>query len=262
MAREKNWTNEDYEYLENAWGNKSIKSIAKNLDRSENAVMLKAQRLGMGAFLENGDYISFNQLLIALGSGSDGYKMQSWVRNRSFPLKTKRVRNNTFKIVKIDEFLKWAEENKSFLDFSKFCEGAIGKEPAWAKKKRRHDMDMSHKFIKTPWTVTEDEKLKYYLKAHKYGYTDLSKLMRRTEGAIQRRINDLGLKERPLRESPGSVWTMEQIELLKNLICNQYSYEAMSEQIGKSTKAIRGKVYALYGTENLDKARVAAKLAV
>jgi len=39
------------------------------------------------------------------------------------------------------------------------------------------------------------------------------------------------------------------------LLDSGVSYEVMSEIIGKSVKAIRGKVYWIYGTETLDKVR-------
>lgn len=42
--------------------------------------------------------------------------------------------NNTFKIIYLDEFWKWAEKNRSFLDFSKMEPLALGKEPGWVNE--------------------------------------------------------------------------------------------------------------------------------
>lgn len=260
MGQARNWTREEYEYLQDKWGTVSLGHIAKTLNRSETGVQLKVARLGLGAFLMNGDYITFNQLLIALGmTGGTDYMMKSWVQNRGFPIKYKKVNNNSFKVVFLKDFWKWAEKNKNFLDFVKFEENSLGEEPQWAKEKRKHDFMKNSKYINTPWTVVEDRKLEKLLKDYKYTYTDLSKLLRRTNGAIQRRICDIGLKERPLRESPHSVWEEWQLNLLEELINNGVSYEYMSDKIGKSAKAIRGKVYTLFGSENLDKARVKRK---
>ena len=60
------WTKEDVEYLKEKWGNVSISSLAKKLNRSVNAVKLKTKRLGLGPMLENGSYVTLNQVAIAL----------------------------------------------------------------------------------------------------------------------------------------------------------------------------------------------------
>ncbi len=251
------WTQSECDYLSDKWGTVSLKSIAKNLNRSENAILIKVQRLGLSAFLESGEYISFNQLLKALGvNGGYGYKPISWIRNRHCPVKTKRVNNSTFRVIYLQDFWKWAEQNKSFLDFSTFEENSLGEEPEWAKVKRRNDIEAKRRYIKTPWTKTEDEKLKRLVGLHKHTYSVISKMMRRTEGAIQRRCCELNLTGRPLRESPHSKWNQWQLEQIPKLIDSGCTYEMMSAVIGKSTKAIRGKVYVMYGTENLDKARI------
>lgn len=261
MGVGRNWTKEECDYLQDKWGTVSLKGIAKNLNRSENAILLKVQRLGLSPFLESGEYISWHQLLITLGiEGGQGYKNKSWIENRGCPVKMKKVNNCSFKVIYIKDFWKWAEININFLDFSNFEEKSLGMEPDWVKEKRRHDIETNRKYIKTPWTITEDERLRKLLKDYKYSYSELSAKMRRTNGAIQRRICDLGLTERPLRESPHSVWEEWQFGKLYELVNKGVGYEAMSEVIGKSVKAIRGKIYVLYGTENLDKARL--KLAV
>lgn len=256
MGQARNWTQEEYDFLKDKWGTLSLKAIAKNLNRSENAVIIKARRLGLGAFLDSGEYVTWYQFLKALGiQGGYKYKEISWVQNRNFPMRYKKVNNCKFKVVYLDEWWKWAEKNQNFLDFSKFEENLLGEEPDWVKEKRRHDFELSQKYIKTPWTKLEDKRLEKLVNDYKYTYAEISKMMRRTEGAIQRRCNDLKLKGRPLRESPHNKWAEWQLEKLNELIDSGVSYEVMSEIIGKSVKAIRGKVYVLYGTENLDKAR-------
>ena len=145
MGINRNWTKKEESYLIENWGTISVKTMAKNLRRSENAILVRKCRLGLGAFLENGEYITWNQLQVALGkerSGS-GYKMISWVQNRNFPIHTKRVNDNSFKIVYLDEWWEWAEKNMDLLDFSKFEENIIGEEPAWGIEKRQHDFEKS-----------------------------------------------------------------------------------------------------------------------
>lgn len=61
---QKTWMPEDEEYLREAWGRVSIPGIAKHLDRTVNAVKVHVARLGLGAMLANGDYVTFNQLML------------------------------------------------------------------------------------------------------------------------------------------------------------------------------------------------------
>lgn len=256
MGAGKKWKKEDDQYLINNWGTLSIHTLAQKLNRSEVAVRVRKDRLGLGAFLENGDYITWNQLSNAVfGSNTGAYRMKSWVKNRDFPLHTKRVENSSFRIVFLDEWWDWAEKNKDLLDFSKFEENILGMEPEWVKVKRKHDFEKSQKYLKTPWTKIEDDKLKLLVSKQKYTYDDLSKILRRTNGAIQRRLCDLGIKDRPVKADNHTKWTEEDFKKLGELIKLGYGYDLIAEQIGKSSKACRGRVYQMYLTENLDKVR-------
>ncbi len=253
----RNWSHEDESYLEEKWGTISVKGIAKKLNRTETAVVLKSQRMGLGAFLDAGDYVTWNQLQTALGLGksSSGYKMISWVKNRGFPIHTKRIRSNSFKIVFLNEFWIWAEKNQTFLDFSRFEPFALGEEPGWAQGKRRHDCEERRRIKIIPWSAAEDDKLIRLVKKQQYGVQELSKIMGRTEGAIQRRLIDLKVKDRPVKADNTVKWTADEFTLLGELIIAGKKYEQMATVIGKSAKAIRGRVYQMYLTENLDKVR-------
>ena len=63
------WTKEEEEYLSEKWGTASLKSIAKKLGRSENAVIVRIQRLGLGPGLQNGVRISWNTFVKTLLGG-------------------------------------------------------------------------------------------------------------------------------------------------------------------------------------------------
>ena len=257
MGIGKNWTKQEEEYLAENWGTLSVATIAKNLGRTENAIVVRKCRLGLGAFLDNGEYVTWNQFQIAYcGSSSSGtYRMTSWVKNRNFPIHTKRVNKNSFKIVYLEEWWEWAEKNKDFLDFSNMEENILGKEPEWVKEKRKNDIENKRKIINTPWTNAEDDKLRFLVSKHKYTYDDLSRMLRRTNGAIQRRLCDLGIKDRPLKADNHIRWTRDELYTLGEMIKDGCGYEMISESIGKSGKAIRGRVYNMYLTENLDKVR-------
>lgn len=251
------WTKEDVEYLKEKWGNVSISSLAKKLNRSVNAVKLKTKRLGLGPMLENGSYVTLNQVAIALtGRNFSSYYKKSWIENRGMPVHNKKVINNTFKIIYLDEFWKWAEKNRSFLDFSKMEPLALGKEPEWVNEQRKKDYKSNALQRKDQWTPYEDDKLRYLLKQQKYGYAEVADILHRSEGAIQRRCTDLGIRDRPIKaDTGGNPWTDDMYCTIAKGIKNGDSYSLIAKRIGKSEKAVRGKVYNKYLTESADKVR-------
>jgi len=234
----------EVQYIEDFWGTKSIETIAKNLNRTVSSVINKKQRLKLGAFLESGEYITVNQFFKAIGreTGSS-YTLDKWIKI-GFPVKSKKVLNNSFKVVYIDDFWKWAKKYRMRIDFSKFEKNALGLEPSWVDEQREADVKFA-KYKVTPWTLEEDTKLKSLLKLYKYTYKDLSFALMRTEGAIKRRMVDLNIMERPMREPPHGIWTKHEIEIVISLYKKGYRSEVIKEYIDKSAQAINGKIERL-----------------
>lgn len=254
------WTKEEETYLRESWGTVSVDGICKHLNRTKNAVTVRVRRLGLPPYLESGEYITFQQLSLAMGLGksSSKYLLISWVKNRGFPLRYKRRGTATIRVVYLDEFWTWAEKNRSFLDFSKMEPLALGQEPDWVPEQRKKDYQAFAIQRKDPWTPDEDSRLKMLLNQHRYGYAELSEMLRRSAGAIQRRCTDLGLKARPVKaDNHGStaVWTQKDYDALADGIRRGDSYTLIGKIIGKSEKAIRGKVHFVYLTERQDKVR-------
>lgn len=254
------WTPEEEEYLQESWGSVSIQTMCSTLNRSKAAIITRSQKLGLGSFILSGDYITLNQLLVACTGtkAAYSYKTTSWVKNRGLPVHTRLIREKRVKVVYLEEFWPWAEKNRSFLDFSKMEPLILGEEPEWVAEQRRKDYQAYAHQRKDPWTAYEDIQLARLLKEHKYGYAELSDKLHRSAGAIQRRINDLGLKERPIKadnHSKDSVWTDEDFQALADGIRRGDSYTKIGKAVGRSEKAVRGKVYFVYLTENADKIR-------
>lgn len=258
MAGGRPWTAAEENYLMEKWGQASIPAIAKKLNRTINAVKIRASKLRLGPVLMGGDYVTFNQLLVAV-TGSRGsyiYKCESWVKKRGLPVHTKKVIGNSFLVVYLDEFWEWAERNRSVIDFSKMEPLALGAEPDWVGQQRKIDAGSFANQRKAPWTKDEDQRLVYLLKQQKYTYAEISRDLRRSAGAIQRRCNDLGLKERPVRESPHNPWSDADLQLMADMIRQGCSYAMIGYTCGgRSEKAVRGVVFNKYHTENADKVR-------
>lgn len=251
------WTAEEMDYLRENWGRVSVDGLCKHLERSRNAILTMKQKLGLGAYLDSGDYVTLNRLMIAVTGGSvDSYQKKSWIENRGMPIHRKKVLDKSVRIVYIEEFWEWAEKNRSFIDFSKMEPLALGKEPDWVPEQRKKDFAAFAIQRKDAWTPAEDSRLVLLLKQHKYGYAELSEMLHRSAGAIQRRCTDLGIKERPVRaDNHSDRWTDDDYAALVDGIRHGDSYALIGKAIGKSEKAVRGKVYYEYLTENADKVR-------
>lgn len=255
MGQARNWTKEEEARLAEEWGMYSIGTLCKRLNRSKNAILVRASRLGLGPHIRSSDLISVNELFKTFGyQNYDGYKLRNLIA-AGFPIHKHRVNENSFKMVDVEEFWEFAEQNRHLFDFSRLEEYALGAEPEWVKAKRAEDWKrrMMVKPTHAVWTEAEDRLLRDLLRQHRYTYVEIAQRLYRSEGAIQRRMQDLGIKERPIRANPNDFWTDEQLRTVAEMIKAGSSYESISRAVGKSTKATRGKVYTVYLTENLNK---------
>lgn len=245
MGYNKKWTAEDEMYLEDSWGAISIPTIAKNLNRTVSAIKVRAQRLGLTRHIHNGEYITYNQLLVAIGMG-ESYVRTKFEKN-GIPIKFKASIKKKYKIIYINDFWKWAEKHKNLLNFKKFEQGALGyPEPEWVGIKRQSDKQKAATKKATPWTESEDKQLEWLLNQYKYGYADLARITGRTEGAIKRRMCDLGLKARPIKAENHRKWQTWETEKLIEMWHKGYTEEDISSKLdNRSVCAVRGKIERL-----------------
>lgn len=256
----KPWTKRDLSILTEDWGSKSIPHIAKLLGRSNYAVKHKARQMNLGPVLMSGDYITLNQLVKAItGRGCDVNKLKSWVEIRGLPVHTKKVEKRSFRVVYLKEFWEWAEKNRTYLNFSKMEPYIFGEEPSWVEEQRKKDFYSNTSQNNRLWTDGEVDRLKLLLKQHRHSYSDLSKEFNRPCVSIQRKIHNLGLKERPLPTENLQKWTEEEVIRLKLYIIEGDHFDGIAKDIDKPELAVKGKVRQLYGTENLDKVRAILK---
>ena len=248
-AEIRRWTQEEIDYITDNFGTVSLSAMGRRLGRSPEAVKLKAARLGMRDMLHSGDMITFFELVQAVGSaGSYSWVRQKWERY-GFPFHRRKVINNSFLMVDIGEFWKWAEQHKDILNFAAFEENVLGKEPAWAKEKRRHDRAKRRREAR-PWTKEEDDRLRNMLRAQRYGLDEIAAELNRREGAIRRRIDTLGMKERPVR-NPGKWWSAEDVETLQRLHRQGATWEEIGAKVGRTASACRGRYERILNPESM-----------
>lgn len=233
------WTKDEINYLEDNWGIISIIGIAKKLNKTIDAVRCKAYRIGLRNFINNGDYITFNQLVNAIGyGGSYGY-LGKRLSKLDFPIKYKKIISKKVKIVYLNDFWKWCEKHKSSLNFAKFEKNSLGLEPDWVDEKRKMDKKNPGKLIHNrKWTSEDDNLLISLTKSCKYTYKDLSKRLNRTENAIKRRLYDLKVPYRPIPRDNHIKWSDEENEKMIELHNKGYDSNAIAQLLNKTQLSI------------------------
>lgn len=237
------WTKEEVNYLEENWGSITLGTICKNLNRSKNAIKLKAYRMGLGDPLLHFDGITVSELSKAINVSYS--LLRTWIEKYELPAYKKRFVNKHVYVIDYDDFWNWAEENKNMIDFTRFDRYTLGIEPDWVSKKRKIDR-LSKKHVpkphNTPWGSADDKRLKWMLQQHKYTYPEIANDLRRTQGAVKRRIYDLGLGIRPVRLPNHHKYTTEEVEKLVQMVEAGYCFEEIANRLNRSALGVRGKI--------------------
>lgn len=243
MGSSKHWNNDQIQYLHDKWGVRSIKAIAKHLNKSVSAIKQKARREGLSDPMLHFDGITLSELMKALNK-SYSKTVESWIGLYELPVRSKVFASTkAVKVIRYEDFWKWAEDHKELLNFAKVEENILGPEPDWVKVKRSADKMRSQRtWLSTPWSKQEDERLLQLVKQPSITYPELARLLNRTESSIKRRLYDLNSKFLPVRLNNHVKYTNDEVKLLRQMATAGYGYETIAERLGKSALGVRGKL--------------------
>ena len=146
------WSQEDLIRLEELTEKYPLATVARILNRSENAVFLKRQRLGIGGFMANTDMLTRNTLSRILGV--ENRTIQYWERKG-----LKSVRKKPY---------------------------VMYRQYPWFKEKRKNDI--SHKYN---WTQTEVSQMKM-LRKQGFTIREIAEKMNRSESSIKYKLYGRG----------------------------------------------------------------------
>lgn len=242
MGSHKFWTEAERDYLESAWGSRSIPHIAAHLGRSESAIENKASKMRLGAHILASDRISASAVVCALLGYSTGRDIVAKWQRAGLPVHKHMGRARSVPMLDMREFWKWAEHNKPMLNFARFEAGALGKEPAWVEEKRRHDQ--RENLPKTPWTRAEDMMLEALLRQGGRTYADLARVIQRSQSAIGTRIHDLCLDVWPAR-TPRKPWNHCEDERLVAMARDGRTWDAIGNALSRTSRSVRSRYEAL-----------------
>ena len=250
MGHGKKWTEKDLIYLQDWWGTRPIESIANKLGRSVGAVRLRANTLGLGPYLQAGNYVTLVALMRAVGHTTCEQAVQSWI-DKGLAVKHKLVMKRKHRIVYLDDFWEWAEKNRGCIDFSKFEPLAVGKEPDWVKDQRR--IDGTKRNNNRRWSIHEELQMRTMIEKGA-DYDELARALKRSVNAVSTRCRALGIKPEK-QPYVRIVWTDEEKEILRKGIRNGETYEIIADRLGRSSTMVMGVVNMLYGTTSRDRIR-------
>ncbi|AQQ55259.1 helix-turn-helix domain-containing protein [Planococcus lenghuensis] len=243
------WTAEEVAYLDDQWGVLNYHAIAKKLERTPEAVRVKAYGLGYSSFLLSQDGITLTALGKALHVNYS--TLRRWERLYGLPaqpVKTTETRRKP--IISLSAFWEWAAKNRNGIDFSRIAPHALGVEPEWVREQRQQDVhDKRKKKRYSNWTETEEKWLLLLVKQGKYTYKELAGLLNRPENTIVKKLNDCKFTARPLKASPRR-WKEEDVETLLNLRRKGFTLREIADQLGRSEMAVKGKYQKLKTRES------------
>lgn len=169
------WSKEELERLEDLSGKYPLSNVARLLGRSENAVYIKQQRLGIGGFLNNTDMISRNMLSKIMGV--EGRTVMRWERHG-----LKRVNKRPYVMFRQEDIIKFLKSNQSEWNAARVTDDTLFMQAEWYQKKRK--TDISHKYN---WQSSEVSKL-HFLRKQGFSIREIAEKMNRSESSIKYKL--------------------------------------------------------------------------
>lgn len=228
--KRKEWKNEEIEYLKENFGSEPIEEIARKLNRSVSAVLLKSRRLRIGSISANMDNLNTVQLGDALGIQAKD--VISFITK--YGLKARKVKLIKRKVyrIKLSNFWKWAELNKNRIHWDKVEKNVLGKEPPWVDDARK-ETDITSKKKYSKWSKYEKDKLKFYYNKG-LTYKEIANRLNRGIATVQAMRKKMGLPNKIIELK----WQDEEIEILIDMAFKGYKDEEIAEELGRSKKMV------------------------
>lgn len=232
------WTDKEKEFLKEHAGNKRIGWIAKELKREKGAVEQMIYKMGMSTKVENGK-ISLFLLVHELGYTSETFAYKK-LENLGLKIYKVQKRKSKVKMVDIDEFWKWAEQNQDNLNFKKLKHNAFGYEPEWAKEKIDRDARYKITYKQNEyWTKDEEALLMGYMKIG-LNSLEISKRLQRTEKSIYSKIVRLNTCYRP-NVQEAKKWEEEEENILIRSLEEGKGWDEIARMLNRTSKSIEAK---------------------
>lgn len=207
LRKNKNWSLDEDDYLQEHWGVFDTKNIALKLDRSVEGIKVRAYTLGLGA-RQNGCGMYLNPRTISEIIDIDSKSIITWCKKGDLKSKHLKYGKHKYWQITLDDLWKFIKEYPERVNTSRFEEGSLGAEPKWMVERRKIDKGIPAR-DKKKWIAAEDNKLAFYYK-NNYETKEIAKLMGRSISSIHHRANrNLGPVRRVILP-----WTDKEIQMM------------------------------------------------
>ena len=169
------WSQEELIQLEELTETYPLATVARKLNRSENAVFLKRQRTGIGGFMANTDMLTRNTLSRILGV--ENRTIQYWERKG-----LKSVRKKPYVMYRQQDIIRYMKEHPEDWNAARITDDSLFMRFDWYQEKKKHDVATRYN-----WTEREESKLKF-LRHEGYTIREIAEKMNRSESSIKYKL--------------------------------------------------------------------------
>lgn len=236
------WSDEDTDYLEENYGKYSLKTLAKHLNRSEDAIRGKCLKLGLTSALNNTGLLNTSDIAKALGI--DRKTVGNFIKVKGLPAKKKVVlKKAKYWRIDINDFWKWLEKNED-VDLSNLERNILGIEPEWVDLRRKNHSKNKTRHNQN-WSKYEVDYLKanYKIKT----FNEIAADLKRSLTSVQVKSRKLGLSKMILLP-----WKPIEVDILINSKTKGITDEAIAEELGRSLSSVSWKRKELLKSGMLD----------
>ncbi|UQD53518.1 DNA-binding protein [Bacillus methanolicus] len=170
-------------YIEDNLGRQSLKSIAKKLGRQPKSLEITLiRKRGTSNTKASTGMVTAGELAKTLQI--DRNTVLGWINRHGLPFRQRVTRyKKKFTFIDIEEFWKWAYENKDRIDFSKLAFNSLPPEPDWVKEERKQKKNVRNY---RNWT-TQEEKQLIELAASGKTFQEIASILNRSTLSVEKK---------------------------------------------------------------------------
>ena len=127
------WTKKEIDYLRKQYKHQTSHQIAVKIGRTENAILKKAERLGLSLYRENCEFLS--GLTLCNCFGIDMRVFRRWYLILKMPAIKKIRGKSCMYLIETEKFWCWAKQHQELIPWDKYEEYSLLPEPQWVKDK-------------------------------------------------------------------------------------------------------------------------------
>lgn len=182
----KHWSDEEKQFVIDSWGDKPLKRIAKEIGRTENAIIRFAERNKLGGAIYDSAFLTTVQASEIIGV--DQTTIISWITKKELKATTKRLRKRKIYLIDPDTFRNYLKNNQDKWDSRKLTTGFIKEDVEWLMLKR--EKDLTNKTFRKSWTIKEELLVKNMIKEGKT-IKEIAEKLNRSIGSVRRKRENI-----------------------------------------------------------------------